>query len=84
MIVAIIFKFLGLLSYVTSYSYVLLISISFFEVLIVFFKILFYFVIAGVVKSWVAPFSKNELSDMLEMGSSAIAEIIKKQKACIE
>ena len=31
-----------------------------------------------------APFSKNELSDMLEMGSSAIAEIIKKQKACIE
>ena len=31
-----------------------------------------------------APFSKSELSDMLEMGSSAIAEIIKKQKACIE
>ena len=31
-----------------------------------------------------APFSKNELSDMLEIGSSAIAEIIKKQKACIE
>ena len=31
-----------------------------------------------------APFSKNELSDMLEMGGSAIAEIIKKQKACIE
>ena len=31
-----------------------------------------------------APFSKNELSDMLKLGSSAIAEIIKKQKACIE
>ena len=31
-----------------------------------------------------APFSKNELNDMLELGSSAIAEIIKKQKACIE
>ncbi len=31
-----------------------------------------------------SPFSKNELNDMLEMGSSAIAEIIKKQKACIE
>ncbi len=31
-----------------------------------------------------APFSKNELSDMLEMGSLAIAEIIKKQKACIK
>ncbi len=30
------------------------------------------------------PFSKNELNAMLEMGSSAIAEIIKKQKACIE
>ena len=30
------------------------------------------------------PFSKTELNDMLEMGSSAIAEIIKKQKACIE
>ena len=49
LIVAIVFKFLGLLSYVSSYSYILLISISFFEVLIVFFKILFYFVIAGVV-----------------------------------
>ena len=31
-----------------------------------------------------APFSKTELSDMLNLGSSAIAEIIKKQKACIE
>ena len=31
-----------------------------------------------------APFSKTELNDMLEIGSSAIAEIIKKQKACIE
>ena len=31
-----------------------------------------------------APFSKSELSDMLDLGSSAIAEIIKKQKACIE
>ena len=29
------------------------------------------------------PFSKTELNDMLEIGSSAIAEIIKKQKACI-
>ena len=31
-----------------------------------------------------APFSKIELNDMLELGSSAINEIIKKQKACIE
>jgi len=31
-----------------------------------------------------APFSKTELSDMLELGSSAINEIIKKQKACIK
>jgi ribonuclease PH len=31
-----------------------------------------------------APFSKTELNDMLELGSSAIAEIVKKQKACIE
>ena len=31
-----------------------------------------------------APFSKAELVDMLEMGSSAIAELIQKQKACIE
>ena len=30
------------------------------------------------------PFSKNELNDMLQLGSSAIAELIKKQKACIE
>ena len=31
-----------------------------------------------------APFSKTELNDMLELGSSAINEIIKKQRACIE
>jgi ribonuclease PH len=31
-----------------------------------------------------SPFSKSELSDMLHLGSSAIAEIVKKQKACIE
>ena len=31
-----------------------------------------------------APFSKVELNDMLDLGSSAIAEIIKKQKACVE
>ena len=31
-----------------------------------------------------APFSKTELSDMLELGSSAINEIIQRQKACIE
>ncbi len=31
-----------------------------------------------------SPFSKSELSDMLHIGSSAIAEIVKKQKACIE
>ena len=31
-----------------------------------------------------APFAKTELNDMLELGSSAIAEIVKKQKACIE
>ena len=31
-----------------------------------------------------APFSKRELNDMLEIGSAAIADIIKKQKACIE
>ena len=31
-----------------------------------------------------APFSKTELSDMIEIGSSAINEIIERQKACIE
>ena len=31
-----------------------------------------------------SPFSKFELDDMLHLGSSAIAEIVKKQKACIE
>ena len=31
-----------------------------------------------------APFSKTELSEMLELGSSAINEIIERQKACIE
>ena len=31
-----------------------------------------------------APFSKKELDDMLDIGSEAVADIIKKQKACIE
>ena len=78
LIVAIIFKFLGLLSYVSSYSYILLISISFFEVLIVFFKILFYFVIAGVVKSWVAPFSENDMWKIVEEVSNKILDPIRK------
>ena len=78
LIVAIVFKFLGLLSYVSSYNYILLISISFFEVLIVFFKILFYFVIAGVVKSWVAPFSENDMRKIVEEVSNRILDPIRK------
>ena len=31
-----------------------------------------------------APFTKDQLNDMLDVGSSAIAEIIEKQKACLE
>ena len=31
-----------------------------------------------------APFSKSELNDMLDMGSSAISQIIKKQKVCVK
>ncbi|MDC0348745.1 ribonuclease PH [Gammaproteobacteria bacterium] len=31
-----------------------------------------------------APFSKEQLNEMLEVGSSAIADIIKKQKACLK
>ena len=31
-----------------------------------------------------APFTKDQLNDMLEVGSSAIADIIEKQKACLE
>ena len=76
-IVAVVFKFLGLLSYVSSYNYILLISISFFEVLIVFFKILFYFVIAGVVKSWVAPFSENDMWKIVEEVSNKILDPIR-------
>tara|TARA_B100000945_G_scaffold272205_1_gene234505 strand:- start:114 stop:635 length:522 start_codon:yes stop_codon:yes gene_type:complete len=78
LIVAVVFKFLGLLSYVSSYSYILLISISFFEVLIVFFKILFYFVIAGVVKSWVAPFSKDDVWMIVKEVSDKILDPIRK------
>ena len=78
LIAAIIFKFLGLLSYSSSYSYFLLISISFFEVLIVFFKILFYFVIAGVVKSWVAPFSQNDMWKIIDEVSNKILDPIRK------
>jgi YggT family protein len=78
LIVAVVFKFLGLLSYVSSYSYVLIISISFFEVLIVFFKLLFYFVIAGVVKSWIAPFSENDMWKIVEEVSNKILDPIRK------
>ena len=78
LIIAVVFKFLGLLSYVSSYSYVLIISISFFEVLIVFFKILFYFVIAGVVKSWIAPFSENDMWKIVEEVSNKILDPIRK------
>ncbi len=53
-------------------------SISFFEVLIVFFKILFYFVIAGVVKSWVAPFSENDMWQIVEEVSNKILDPIRK------
>ncbi|MFL2704717.1 MAG: ribonuclease PH [Gammaproteobacteria bacterium] len=31
-----------------------------------------------------APFTKDQLNDMLDVGSSAIADIIEKQKACLE
>jgi ribonuclease PH len=31
-----------------------------------------------------APFSKDQLSEMLEIGSSAIADIIEKQKNCLK
>jgi ribonuclease PH len=31
-----------------------------------------------------APFSKEQLNEMLEVGSSAIADIIEKQKACLK
>ena len=78
LVVAVAFKFLGLLSYASIYNYILLISISFFEVLIVFFKILFYFVIAGVVKSWVAPFSENDMWKIVEEVSNKILDPIRK------
>ena len=78
LIVAVVFKFLGLLSYVSSYNYILLISISFFEVLIVFFKILFYFVIASVIKSWVAPLSENDMWKIVEEVSNKILDPIRK------
>lgn len=31
-----------------------------------------------------APFTREQLNDMLEVGSSAIADIIEKQKACLK
>ena len=31
-----------------------------------------------------APFTKDELNQMLELGSAAIADIIDKQKACLK
>ena len=31
-----------------------------------------------------APFTREQLNDMLEVGSAAIADIIEKQKACLK
>jgi ribonuclease PH len=31
-----------------------------------------------------APFSKEQLNEMIEVGSSAITDIIEKQKACLK
>ena len=51
---------------------------SVFKVIIVFFQVIFYFVIAGVIKSWVAPFSEDDIWVVVEVVSKKTLNPIRK------
>lgn len=73
LIAGMIFSFFGLyISAGPAYEISYIIGSSFFNVLIIFFKVLFYFVIGGVIKSWVAPFTDHPLGQIVEDVSSGI------------
>ena len=59
-------------------GYFVILAQSVFKVIIVFFQIIFYFVIAGVIKSWVAPFSEDDIWVVVEVVSSKTLDPIRK------
>jgi len=59
-------------------GYFLILAQSVIKVIIVFFQIIFYFVIAGVIKSWVAPFSEDDIWVVVEVVSNKILDPIRK------
>ena len=59
-------------------GYFVILVQSVFKVIIVFFQIIFYFVIAGVIKSWVAPFSEDDIWVVVEVVSSKTLDPIRK------
>ena len=59
-------------------GYFVILVQSVFKVIIVFFQIIFYFVIAGVIKSWVAPFSEDDIWVVVEVISNKTLDPIRK------
>tara|TARA_Y100000741_G_scaffold93816_1_gene69672 strand:+ start:65 stop:658 length:594 start_codon:yes stop_codon:yes gene_type:complete len=59
-------------------GYFVILAQSVFKVIIVFFQIIFYFVIAGVIKSWVAPFSEDDIWVVVEVVSNKTLDPIRK------
>ena len=59
-------------------GYFVILVQSVFKVIIVFFQIIFYFVIAGVIKSWVAPFSEDDIWVVVEVISNKTLNPIRK------
>jgi YggT family protein len=59
-------------------GYFVILVQSVFKVIIVFFQIIFYFVIAGVIKSWVAPFSEDDIWIVVEVISNKTLDPIRK------
>ena len=59
-------------------GYFIILAQSVFKVIIVFFQVIFYFVIAGVIKSWVAPFSEDDIWVVVEVVSKKTLNPIRK------
>ena len=59
-------------------GYFVILAQSVFKVIIVFFQIIFYFVIAGAIKSWVAPFSEDDIWVVVEVVSNKTLDPIRK------
>ena len=59
-------------------GYFVILAQSVIKVIIVFFQIIFYFIIAGVIKSWVAPFSEDDIWIVVEVVSNKILDPIRK------